>query len=38
MAGDASRHLRMNIGSGNQARGGESMVFLGYVAQPGVAN
>ncbi|MDE2861460.1 MAG: PEP-CTERM sorting domain-containing protein [Chloroflexota bacterium] len=35
---DGSRHLRMNIDKGNQARGGESMVVLGNVANPAVVN
>ena len=35
---DSSRHLRMNIDKGNQSRGGESMVVLGHVAHPEVAN
>ena len=35
---DINRYLRMNIDKGNQARGGESMVVLGNVAHPQVAN
>ena len=35
---DGNRYLRMNIDKGNQARGGESMVVLGNVAHPEVAN
>ncbi|MCY4527959.1 MAG: hypothetical protein OXD46_02860 [Chloroflexi bacterium] len=35
---DSNRHLRMNIDKGNQSRGGESMVVLGNVAHPEVAN
>ncbi len=35
---DSNRYLRMNIDKGNQSRGGESMVVLGNVAHPEVAN
>ena len=35
---DDNRYLRMNIDKGNQSRGGESMVVLGNVAHPEVAN
>ena len=35
---DSSGYLRMNIDKGNQARGGESMVVVGHVAHPEVAN
>ena len=35
---DGSRYLRMNIDKGNQSRGGESMVVLGNVAHPELAN
>ena len=35
---DGKRYLRMNIDKGNQSRGGESMVVLGNVAHPDVAN
>ncbi len=35
---DGSRYFRMNIDKGNQSRGGESMVVLGNVAHPEVAN
>ena len=41
MAGDVNQHLRMNIDNGDQAEGGESgesMVVLGDVAHPGVAD
>ena len=34
----SNQHLRMNIDKGNQARPGESMVVLGNVAHPQVAN
>ena len=35
---DGNGYLRMNIDKGNQSRGGESMVVLGNVAHPEVAN
>ena len=35
---DGKGYLRMNIDKGNQSRGGESMVVLGNVAHPDVAN
>ena len=35
---DSNQYFRMNIDKGNQARGGESMVVLGNVAHPDVAN
>ena len=35
---DGKGYLRMNIDKGNQSRGGESMVVVGNVAHPEVAN
>ena len=35
---DSNRYLRMNIDKGNQANSGESMVVLGNVVHPEVAN
>ncbi len=35
---DGNGYLRMNIDKGNQSRGGESMVVLGNVANPEVAD
>ncbi len=36
-APDGNRHLRMNIDTGSQSKGGDAMVVLGNVAHPGVA-
>ena len=37
-APDGNRHLRMNIDTGSQSKGGDAMVVLGNVAHPGVAD